>query len=90
MDKRMYKLAAIWIMDRAYWVEDETNKLIETKRIAQGYHLRIKDGDITDITDKEGEEATVLDMEGTINSSILKMNVVLNNGSVKLINIKGQ
>ena len=90
MDERMYKLAAIWIMDRAYWVEDETNKLIETKRIAQGYHLRIKDEDITDITDKEGEEATVLDMEGTIDSSILKMNVVLNDGSVKLINIKGQ
>lgn len=90
MDEKMYKLAAIWIMDRAYWVEDETNKLIETKRIAQGYHLRIKDGDITDITDEEGEEATVLEMEGTIDSSILKMNVVLNNGSVKLINIKGQ
>ena len=90
MDEKMYKLAAIWIMDRAYWVEDETNKLIETKRIAQGYHLRIKDGDITDITDEEGEEATVLDMEGTIDSSILKMNVVLNDGSVKLINIKGQ
>lgn len=90
MGERMYKLAAIWIMDRAYWVEDETNKLIETKRIAQGYHLRIKDGDITDITDEEGEEATVLDMEGTIDSSILKMNVVLNDGSVKLINIKGQ
>ena len=90
MGERMYKLAAIWIMDRAYWVEDETNKLIETKRIAQGYHLRIKDGDITDITDEEGEEATVLDMEGTIDSSILKMNVALNDGSVKLINIKGQ
>lgn len=90
MGERMYKLAAIWIMDRAYWVEDETNKLIETKRIAQGYHLRIKDGDITDITDEEGEEAAVLDMEGTIDSSILKMNVVLNDGSVKLINIKGQ
>lgn len=90
MDERMYKLAAIWIMDRAYWVEDETNKLIETKRIAQGYHLRIKDGDITDITDEEGEEATVLDMEGTIDSKKLLMNVVLNDGSVKLINIKGQ
>ena len=90
MGERMYKLAAIWIMDRAYWVEDETNKLIETKRIAQGYHLRIKDEDITDITDEEGEEATVLDMEGTIDSNKLLMNVVLNDGSVKLINIKGQ
>lgn len=36
MDERMYRLAAIWMMDRAYWVEDENNKLIETKRIAIG------------------------------------------------------
>lgn len=89
MDERMYKFAAIW-MDKGYWIEDETNTLMKSKRIPIGCHLRIKDGDITDITDKEGEEATVLDMEGTIDSSILKMNVVLNDGSVKLINIKGQ
>lgn len=86
----MYELAAIWTMDKAYWVEDENNNLIETKRIARGYHLKIKDGDITDITDKEGLDATVMDMQGTIDSSKLVMNVVLSDGSVRLINIKGQ
>lgn len=86
----MYRLAAIWMMDRAYWVEDENNKLIETKRIAIGYHLKIKDEDITDITDKEGEEATVLDMEGTIDSKKLTMTVIFNDLTTLKLNIKGQ
>lgn len=90
MDNKMYELAAIWTMDRPYWVEDETNRLIQTRRIAKGYHLKIKDGDITDITDDEGIDATVMDMQGTFDSSKLVMNVVLSDGSVKLINIKGQ
>ena len=84
------KLAAIWFQDRKYWVEDENNKLIETRRIAQGYHLRIKDGDITDITDDEGVEATVLEMEGTIDSKILTMTVIFNDLTTLKLNIKGQ
>ena len=86
----MLKLAAIWFQDRKYWVEDENNKLIETKRIARGYHLKIKDEDITDITDKEGEEATVLDMEGTIDSKTLTMTVIFNDLTTLKLNIKGQ
>lgn len=86
----MLKLAAIWIMDRTYTVEDESNNIVKTNRIALGYHLRVKDGEITDITDQEGRLGTVLDLEGTIDSKVLTMQVIFDDLSIANLKIKGQ
>lgn len=89
MEDKMLKLAAIWMMDRTYTVEDESNNIVSTKRIALGYHLRVKDGEITDITD-EGRLGTVLDLEGTIDSKVLTMQVIFDDLSIANLKIKGQ
>lgn len=88
---KLYKFSTIWFGDKAIVVENDLGEIKPVRRVASGYHLKIKyDDTITDITDEEGEDATVLDMEGTLDSSILQMNVVLNSGLVKTIKLQGQ
>lgn len=87
---KLYKFSAIWFGDKAIVIEDEQGEIKPVRRVTSGYHVKVKDDTIVDITDEEGEEATVLDMEGTIDSKKLLMNVVLNNGYVKTIYLQGQ
>ena len=89
MENNLMKLAAIWL-DYSVNTIHINGVNWTTPRIASGDSIGIKDGKIVNIDDEDAEPATVIECYGDEVSSILKMEVVFNNGSIQMIEVQGK
>ena len=88
MGNNLMKLAAIWL-DYSVKLEHIDGKEWTTPRIISGDSIGLKDGEIVNIDEQDAEQVTVIDCYGDVYSSVLRMEVACNDGSTKVLNIKG-
>jgi len=88
MEKLMI-LKAIWV-DNWLCVEEIDGKVIKTKRLCEGQHIRYGTNFLSHVTEENPANATIIQCRGDVYSTVLLIDIVTNDFEVQTMVIKDE
>jgi hypothetical protein len=82
-------LAAIWV-DNFLFVEEVDGKIVQTKRLREGQHIRYGTNFLSHVTEDNPANATIIQCRGDAYSTVLLIDIITNDFEVQTIVIKDE
>jgi hypothetical protein len=82
-------LKAIWVDDFLF-IEEAEGKVVKTKRLCEGQHIRYGTNFLSHVTEQNPANATIIQCRGDAYSTVLLLDIVTNDFEVHTIVIKDE